>query len=63
METTLIFWPIGAGSLKLGRLAGLLYEVSITFLPYKNGSKLLYHDLLRPIPTHTEGPSDFKKFV
>ena len=54
MEILLNFWPIGAGSLKWGRLAGF-YEVSIDFLQYKNGSNFFY-DFLRPIPTYTEGP-------
>ena len=35
---------------------------SIAFLQYKNGPKFFY-DLLRPIPTYTEGPHDFKKIV
>ena len=40
----------------------VFYEVSIDFLQYKNGSKIFY-DLLRPIPTYTEGPQIFKKIV
>ena len=40
----------------------ILYETGLLFLQYKNGSKN-FHDLLRPIPTHTEGPSDFEKIV
>ena len=40
----------------------VFYEVSIDFLQYKNGSKNFY-DLLRPIPTYTEGPQIFKKIV
>ena len=61
MEILLNIWSIGAGSLKWGRLL-VLYEVSIDFLQYKNGSKFFY-DLLRPIPTYTEGPQIFKKIV
>ena len=34
----------------------------LLFLQYKNGSKFFY-DLLGPIPTFTEGPSDLKKKV
>ena len=37
-------------------------RISIDFLQYKNGSKFFY-DLLRPIPTYTEGPQIFKKIV
>ena len=55
------FWPIGAGSLKLGRLAGFLRGFH-NFLPYKNGSKLFY-DPLRSIPTHTQVPQIFEKNV
>ena len=40
----------------------VFYDVSIDFLQYKNGSKNFY-DLLRPIPTYTEGPQFFKKIV
>ena len=32
------------------------------FLHYENGSKSLY-DILGPIPTYTEGPSDLKRNV
>ena len=35
-------------------------RISIDFLQYRNGSKKFY-DLLRPIPTYTEGPQIFKK--
>ena len=40
----------------------VFYEVSIHFLQYRNGSTNFY-DLLRPIPTYTEGPQIFKKIV
>ena len=59
MEILLNFWPIGAGSLKWGRLAGF-YEVSIDFYNTKMAQKIFY-DLLRPIPTYTEGPQILKK--
>ena len=58
MEILLNFLPIGAGSLKWGRLAGFLRR----FHRYKSGSKKFY-DPLRPIPTYTEGPQIFKKIV
>ena len=61
METWLNFWPIGADSLKWGRLAGFLPGFH-NFFTLKNDSKILY-DPLRPIPTHTEGPNNFKKNV
>ena len=61
MEILLNFWPIGAGSLKWADWL-VFYEVSIDFLQYKNGSKTFY-DLLRPIPTYTEGSQIFKKIV
>ena len=37
-------------------------RISKDFLQYKNGSKNFY-DLLRPIPTYTEGGQIFKKIV
>ena len=40
----------------------VFYEVSIDLLHYKNGSDFFY-DLLKPIPTYTEGPHIFEKNV
>ena len=36
------------------------HEPGLLFLQYKNGSKNFY-DLLGPLPTYTEGPSNLKK--
>ena len=65
MEILLNFWRIGAGSLKWGILARLVfYDVSIDFLQYKKGSKSFMTSWdLSQFPTYTEGPQIFKKIV
>ena len=44
------------------RIGQKFNRISIDVLQYKNGSKIFY-DLLRPIPTYTEGSQIFKKIV